>query len=1029
MNMRVSVLRVCALSVPVSILFGQVVYNSVPSRIVGQAVLQQTLQPTATAINLVEGRELNSPQAVAVDTSVSPPILYVADTVNNRILAWKNATGFKNGAFADLVIGQPDMYSTGPQGPGFAIEAGFVSPVAVAVDSSGNLYVADAGHNRILRFPQPFNQPTGALTPDVVIGQTDLSGVNPDQGNTTPSATSICLAADGNVFLSGLTFDSAGNLYASDPCNNRVLRFPKSVLQSGTFAPAANLVLGQSTFATGTLPAGGLNPTQKNYLAEPSAIAIDNEGRVYVADAVNRVVVFGPPTANGQSAVRIMGVDTTPNHAPILADSLSSPNGIAIVGDSPYVVDTGNNRILGYLPFGQWPAEASSFSPPANVVIGQGASYSTGSPNDGGVQASASSVSSPVGAVWTGSVLLVADSGNNRVLSFPLASGSVATSATGVLGQIDFPYDAPNLIEGREFEFFIGNASVNGVTVPYPGGAVLIDPATNHMFVSDPGNNRILGFADYTKVTAGSTADIVIGQPDFFHKVVNYPASTTETRNGQVIGVPGNTGLWAPEGLALDGGGNLWVADSGNSRVLRFPAPFAQSGQITANLVLGQAAFTSSSPEPTAATMSAPYGVAITASGQVVVSDIAYNRVLLFVKPSGGDFTNGEAATGVIGQANYFSTGAGSAASNGLNGPRLMATDALDNLYVADTGNNRVAVYGSASTPAVNPSASFSLTGLNNPVGASVSSATGQIWVADTGANQVLQYPAFSQLVANPTPIAGVNCAEPLAVTFDALGNPVIAESVFNRVSFFYPTMRAQSAASYFFRYAPGMLASLFNQGTAMFGSQMAQSSTLPLPTSLGGVQVLVGGVAAPLLYVSPTQINFQIPMATALGNVEFDVVQAGTGQILTSGLFDVQATSPALFTTNDSGIGQVAALNPDGTVNSATNPIKAGQNIQLYGTGQGVVAGAPPDGSPTTEPTPTAETPSVYINGPDFLTPSQIQYSGLAVGYVGVWEIQAQVPSNAAPGAVQVLVGLGGFYSSIDTLNNHILTTIYVSQ
>ena len=123
--------------IPVSILFGQVVYNSVPSRIVGQAVLQQTTQPTATAINLVEGRELNSPQAVAVDTSVSPPILYVADTVNNRVLAWKDATGFKNGAFADLVIGQPDMYSTGPQGPGFAIEAGFVSPVAVAVDSSG----------------------------------------------------------------------------------------------------------------------------------------------------------------------------------------------------------------------------------------------------------------------------------------------------------------------------------------------------------------------------------------------------------------------------------------------------------------------------------------------------------------------------------------------------------------------------------------------------------------------------------------------------------------------------------------------------------------------------------------------------------------------------------------------------------------------------------------------------------------------------------------------------------------------------
>jgi uncharacterized protein (TIGR03437 family) len=1038
MNMRVLVLCLCAPVIPVSLLFGDVVYNSVPSRIVGQAVLQQTTQ-TAIAPNLVEGRELNSPQSVAVDMSANPPILYVADTVNNRILAWKNATGFQNGDPADLVLGQRDKYSTLPRGPGTDLIAGFRTPDGVAVDDSGNLYVADAGNNRILRFPQPFNQTTDVFQPDLVIGQKDLSSVYPNQGTTPPTASSICLSTSGSVYRTGMVFDSSGNLYVSDACNNRVLRFPKAVLQSGGFAPLADLVLGQSTFGSNGLPNSGLDPTQKDYIAQPAGLAIDKEGRLYVADAVNRVLVFDVPVANGQAALRIMGVIPPTAQQPIppsitagtLGSSSTPPNGVVVVGDNPYVVDTGNHRIVGYAPFSQWPLEASSFSPSANVVIGQPDMLSR-SPNHGGVEADASSLFNPVTAVWTGSTLFVADGSNHRVLAFPQASQDVvATTATGVLGQTDFPYDAPNLIEGREFYFFATNVSSGGVSVPYPGGAVVIDPTSNppHMYVSDPGNNRVLGFADYRKVGPGTKADIVIGQPDFSRRIVNYPATTTETRNGLIIGVPNNSGLSVPEGLALDASGNLWVADTGNSRVLRFPPPFAQTGQLHANLVLGQADFISYFPDPGQRTMNAPYGVAVTASGQVLVSDIGFNRILLFTQPSGGDFVNGQAAAGVLGQLNFFFTSSGTPANNGLNGPRLMATDAQDNLYVADTGNNRIAVYANASTPAVDPSPSFSLTSLTAPVGVSVSSVTGQVWVANTGGNAVLQYPPFSQLVANPAPVSGVASAEPLAVTFDPLGNPVIAEST-NRVAFYYPVMDMKSSANYFLRYAPGMLASLFHHGTAMFGPATVPASSLPLSTTLGDVQVLVEGVAAPLLYASPTQINFQIPMATPVGLTEVQTVQASTGQILASSFFNIQAASPALFAADASGVGQVLALNnPDGSINSAKNPVKAGQFISLFGTGQGFVAGAPPDGTAPTVATPTAETPLVYINGPNFLNPSDVQYSGLAPNYVGLWQINAKVPADASPGAVVVLVGMDGFYSNLDTAGNHIQTTIYVKQ
>src|SRR5581483_7237062 len=74
----------------------QVTFNSVPSRILGQAIIQQQ-QITAIAPHLAEGRELYYPQSIAADTSANPAILYVADTDNNRVLAWKNAAGFTNG--------------------------------------------------------------------------------------------------------------------------------------------------------------------------------------------------------------------------------------------------------------------------------------------------------------------------------------------------------------------------------------------------------------------------------------------------------------------------------------------------------------------------------------------------------------------------------------------------------------------------------------------------------------------------------------------------------------------------------------------------------------------------------------------------------------------------------------------------------------------------------------------------------------------------------------------------------------------
>jgi hypothetical protein len=188
---------------------------------------------------------------------------------------------------------------------------------------------------------------------------------------------------------------------------------------------------------------------------------------------------------------------------------------------------------------------------------------------------------------------------------------------------------------------------------------------------------------------------------------------------------------------------------------------------------------------------------------------------------------------------------------------------------------------------------------------------------------------------------------------------------------------------------------------------------------------------------VSPSQINFYVPMAartTGFANVQ--VVNTSTGQVYGAGLIAMNSVSPALFLNPSTATGtyrQAAIINySDGSINSAAHPAIRGTWVEIFGTGQGFVPGAPADGDVPTGPVPTTARPVVYLNAVSVDDPSlrdfdgngapidHIYYSGLAPGLVGVWQINVKIPVLASPGAQ---VPLTVFASSLSSLPSYDFT------
>ena len=745
--------------------------------------------------NLVDGKGLNRPQAVAIDSSATPNRVYVADQDNNRVLGWRDADSFSNGAAADLVIGQPDFLSSKCNGSNAAVSANSLcDPAGVAVDGAGNLYVADDYNNRVLEYTNPFvacnnTFPCVGGAANLVFGQgasfrSDLC--NFDTVDSSSTAIDLC-------FPCGVAVDASGNLYVADGGNNRVLEYNTPLTTNVT----AEKVLGQGgSFTSNNCDFDTVDGSSTAIdLCGPSGVAVDASENLYVADQSNgRVLEYNTPLTTDVTADMVFGqggdftsdaecnYDSGSSGSESTANDLCDPAGVAVDAlGNLYVADQSNNRVAEY----NTPLSSGTIAERvlgqddllhnvANLVDAAGLNF----PEAVAIDASA-----------IPNRLYVADEENNRVLGWRDAGAFINGAAADlVIGQPDFLSSMCNGI----------SATVSANSLCYPEG-VAVD-ALGNLYVADENNNRVLEYANPFSACnnifpcVGGGANVVLGQgTSFTSNSCDY-----DTGDGNVFSGASAIDQCYPKGVAVDGGGNLYVADASNSRVLEYNAPlstgagaarvFGQGGSFTTNACNfdGGAGVPALRPS-SAIDLCDPSGVGLDGGGNLYVADQDNNRVLEYNTPLTTDVT----ADTVFGQGGSFTSHACNYDGTGfpkppsakdLCAPTGVAVDASRNVYVADASNNRVLeyntplttgttadrVYGACGSFTSSACTGLSANSLSDPKGVAVD-ASGDLYVADFNNSRVLEY---DQPPATPTPTVTTTATQTATATATATGTP-----------------------------------------------------------------------------------------------------------------------------------------------------------------------------------------------------------------------------------------------------------------
>jgi uncharacterized protein (TIGR03437 family) len=592
---------------------------------------------------------LNSPQGVAVDASGN---LYIADKLNYRI----RKVSF-NGVIT-TVAGNGTGAFAGDGGP--ATSASLYAPSGVAVDASGNLYIADPGNFRIREV-----SPSGVISTYAGNGVPIVGTLTGDGGPATAGRISN---------PASLALDASGNLYFSD---STALRVRKVTAATGVI----------TTVVGGTLSDG--LPANSIILGEPEGVAVDASGNLYIADAVYSVITKVSPTGKITS---VAGTGTSlgffADGGPATSAVLNLPNGVAVDSSGNiFIADTGNRRVR----------KVSATSGIISTLAGNGNYRFSG---DGGPAASATMYLPVATAVDSSGNLFIAEVGGARVRK--VSSGVISTAAGPA-------------------NWFAGTSGDGGPATSasfFNPVGVAVD-TTGNMFIAD-------GLSGVRKVTAATgvinTVVAATGPPDSLVSIGAYGVAADAAGNlyfsilgqvqelstsGAVTNVAGTTtgqgglgdggpatsaSLRNNTGIAVDSSGNLFIADRGNSRIRKV----SLNGIITTVAGNGTAGFSGDGGPATSASLNlASYGqLAVDKSGNLFFSDGANNRIR---KVSTNGIISTVAGTGAAG----FSGDGGPATLASLNMPQGIALDAAGNLFIADYNNNCIRQMLAVTSPSI----------------------------------------------------------------------------------------------------------------------------------------------------------------------------------------------------------------------------------------------------------------------------------------------------------------------------------------
>ena len=680
----------------------------------------------ATSSRLVQ------PRSVAVDGTGN---VYIADIWNHSIRRVDAFTGTIS-AFAGT--GVPGY--SGEDGP--VDEAQLSEPEAVAVDGAGNVYIADSGNQRIRRVYAT----TGTISTIAGTGEDSYGG---DSGPATQAHLR---------HPRGVAVDGAGNVYISDSENNRI----RKVDTTGTISTIAG------TGEWGYSGDGG--PATRAQLSEPVGVAVDGDGNVYIADIGDHRIRKIDATSGIISTIAGTGVrGDGGDGGPASEAQLIHPLGVVVDGDgNVYIADTDNNRIR----------RVDAFTGTISTIAGTG-EWDYG--GDGGPATSAR-FKDPVGlAVGGDGIVYVVDHGNRRIRVLQPIPGLTLRTPTSTQDLSDY---------------FAGFDAVR-YQVESSGGVV----ETGQVTGSEVTFAALMAGQGIITITAigsdGSRATRTI--PVSVDEAVLALSYTIDTLTGNSYVLDGGpaTRAWleSPRGVAVDAMGNLYIADQGHHRIRKVDAA---TGTISTIAGTGEPGYSGDGGPATQALLRDPVGVAVDGNGHLYIAD-ADNRRIRRVDA----FTGTISTIAGTGERGYSGDG-GLATQAQLRYPQGVAVDGAGNLYIADSDNNRIrkvsAATGTISTIVGTGGGGYSGDGglatqaeLRNPSAVTVDGA-GNLYIADEGDHRIRKVDAATGIIST---IAGTGewgyrgdgglaieaqLSEPHGVAVDAVGNVYITSYWNHRV-------------------------------------------------------------------------------------------------------------------------------------------------------------------------------------------------------------------------------------------------------